>query len=263
VYQSERYGNHSYTVGSLTSGASYTVRLHFAETKWLSSGARVFNVLINGAQVLTNLDIFAMAGSNRALVLDFNTTASSAGQIKIQYVSVVDNAKSSALEILSTSTPSNQAPTVAISAAADPNPAAGLVSALSVLGADDGGESNLIYTWAVIGTPPAPVSFSRNGSNAAKNSTATFTKAGSYSLVVTIKDASASSVTSSVSVVVGGEAGASAIYRINCGGGAVSPFAGDQFASGGSTWTSSNSVSTAALPTPHPRPSTKASAMET
>src|SRR4051812_44831291 len=104
VYQSERYGNHSYTVGSLTSGASYTVRLHFAETKWLSSGARVFNVLINGAQVLTNLDIFAMAGSNRALVLDFNTTASSAGQIKIQYVSVVDNAKSSALEILSTST---------------------------------------------------------------------------------------------------------------------------------------------------------------
>jgi len=57
VYQSERYGNHTYTFGSLTPGASYIARLHFAETKWTTAGARVFNVLINGTQALTNFDI--------------------------------------------------------------------------------------------------------------------------------------------------------------------------------------------------------------
>src|SRR4051794_40317063 len=39
VYQSERYGNHSYTFASLTPGASYTARLHFAETKFTAAGA--------------------------------------------------------------------------------------------------------------------------------------------------------------------------------------------------------------------------------
>jgi hypothetical protein len=41
---------------------------------------------------------------------------------------------------------------------------------------DDGGEANLRYTWTSGG--PAPVTFSANGSNAAKNVTATFSKAG-------------------------------------------------------------------------------------
>ncbi len=71
---------------------------------------------------------------------------------------------------------------------------------MSVLGADDGGESNLTYTWVATGTPPAPVSFSANGTNAAKNTTATFTKAGNYSFQVTITDAGGLSVTSSVNV---------------------------------------------------------------
>ena len=34
------------------------------------------------------------------------------------------------------------------------------------------------YNWSLTGTPPGPVSFSANGSNAAKNTTAAFTKAG-------------------------------------------------------------------------------------
>src|SRR6185295_12700637 len=76
AYQSERYGNFSYTFGSLTAGASYTVRLHFAENHWTSAGARVFNVVINGSQVLSNFDIFANAGANKAVVRDFNATAS-------------------------------------------------------------------------------------------------------------------------------------------------------------------------------------------
>ena len=40
--------------------------------------------------------------------------------------------------------------------------------------ADDAGESGLIYTWATLGNPPAPVTFSANGTNASKNTTVTF-----------------------------------------------------------------------------------------
>ena len=63
-------------------------------------------------------------------------------------------------------------------------------------------KSNLTYTWATTGTPPAAVSFSANGSNAAKNTTATFSKAGSYTFQVTITDAGGLTATSSVTVTV-------------------------------------------------------------
>ena len=73
---------------------------------------------------------------------------------------------------------------------------------LSVLGADDGGESNLTYTWATTGTPPATVGFSANNSNPAKSVTASFTKAGVYNFQVTITDANDLTVTSSVMYTV-------------------------------------------------------------
>jgi aryl-phospho-beta-D-glucosidase BglC (GH1 family) len=96
----------------------------------------------------------------------------------------------------------NPPPTVATPATASPTPVTGKSANLSVLGADAAGESSLSYTWATTGTPPASVSFSSNGSNAAKNTTATFTKAGVYTFQVTISDPSAQSVTSSVQVTV-------------------------------------------------------------
>ena len=52
VYQTERFGNFSYTITGLSAGQSYKVRLHFAETYWTAVGQRKFNVSINGAQVL-------------------------------------------------------------------------------------------------------------------------------------------------------------------------------------------------------------------
>ena len=50
-------------------------------------------------------------------------------------------------------------PTVATPATATPNPVTGTSTNLSVLGADNSGEANLIYTWATTGTPPAAVTF--------------------------------------------------------------------------------------------------------
>src|SRR5262249_29545272 len=89
-------------------------------------------------------------------------------------------------------------------ASASPNPVTGTTTGLSVLGADDGGESNLTYNWAVIVQPSGVTTptFSINGTNAAKNTTATFYAAGAYTFQVTITDSGGLSVTSSVNVTV-------------------------------------------------------------
>jgi hypothetical protein len=91
------------------------------------------------------------------------------------------------------------APTVASPAAATPNPVAGKTASLSVLGADAGGEAGLTYTWSAV---PATVTFSPNGTNGAKNGTATFSAAGTYTLTSTIRNAVGGTVASSTSVTV-------------------------------------------------------------
>ncbi|HEY0756800.1 MAG TPA: malectin domain-containing carbohydrate-binding protein [Ktedonobacteraceae bacterium] len=100
VYQTERYGNFTYTITGLTASANYAITLQFAEFYWTAVGQRVFNVSLNGTQVLTNFDIFANVGGNKALSKSFNTTASSSGGITIQFTNVVDNAKCSGLQII-------------------------------------------------------------------------------------------------------------------------------------------------------------------
>jgi len=101
VYQTERYGDFSYTLTGLPPGLDYQVRLHFAETYWTAAGQRVFNVSINGTQVLNNFDIIAAAGApNRPTIQEFTAAANASGEIAIQFTTVTDNAKSSGIEIL-------------------------------------------------------------------------------------------------------------------------------------------------------------------
>jgi hypothetical protein len=69
----------------MASGSSHTVLLHFAETYFTAAGKREFNVAINSTTVLTNLDIYAKAGANTALVDSFTATANSSGQIVIAF----------------------------------------------------------------------------------------------------------------------------------------------------------------------------------
>jgi endo-1,4-beta-xylanase len=112
VYQTERYGNFTYTFPNLSPGGTYMVRLHEAEFFWSSTGQRVFNVSINGQQVLTNFDIIAAAGgADKAIVEQFTTTATSGGQIVIQFTTVTDNAKVSGIEILAGSSGVTPTPT--------------------------------------------------------------------------------------------------------------------------------------------------------
>ena len=101
VYQSERYGNSTYTFPSLTPSAQYTVRLHFAELYQTASGRRVFNVDINGTRELSNFDIYAEAGGNyTAIVREFAVTADASGRIVVAFTTVTDNATIEGIEIL-------------------------------------------------------------------------------------------------------------------------------------------------------------------
>jgi outer membrane protein assembly factor BamB len=109
VYQSARVGatqasgvgaTFSYTISGLTAASSHTVRLHFAETFFTTKGSRVFNVSINGTQVLTNFDIVAAAGGeNIANIQQFPVTADASGNITITFTSVTNNALISGIEI--------------------------------------------------------------------------------------------------------------------------------------------------------------------
>ncbi|MFT3789434.1 MAG: alpha-L-arabinofuranosidase C-terminal domain-containing protein [Tepidisphaeraceae bacterium] len=93
-------------------------------------------------------------------------------------------------------------PTVATAAHASASPVTTAATTLSVLGADAGGEAGLTYHWNTLGTPPAPVTFSLNDTNAAKNTLTTFTAAGTYQFQVTITNAGGKATTSTVTVVV-------------------------------------------------------------
>ncbi|HVX83200.1 MAG TPA: C2 family cysteine protease [Phycisphaerae bacterium] len=91
-------------------------------------------------------------------------------------------------------TVANAAPTIA-TPASGPGTVTTTSAALSVLGADDGGEPGLTYTWALI-SGPAGVAFSSNGANASRNTSVTFTRAGNYSFQVTVSDGSLTTTSS-------------------------------------------------------------------
>ncbi len=101
VYQTNRYGTFTYTIPGFTANASYIVDLHFAETYWTAPGSRLFNVLINGKQVLKNYDIFASAGGEFiATVQSFSATADATGTITVQFVpGAADNPQVNGIEI--------------------------------------------------------------------------------------------------------------------------------------------------------------------
>jgi hypothetical protein len=100
VYQTARTGSFSYTVSDFNPGSSHTVRLHFAETYFKTTGSRTFNVIINGTTVLTNFDILATAGAmNKAVIEQFTEPASSTGNYVITFTSVINQSLVSGIEI--------------------------------------------------------------------------------------------------------------------------------------------------------------------
>ncbi len=97
LYQHERFGNFYYDIP--VANGTYSIVLKFAEIYWTAAGRRVFNVLVNGTTAISNLDIFAKVGINTAYDVVLPVTVTN-GMIKIQFVTVADNAKVSAIQIV-------------------------------------------------------------------------------------------------------------------------------------------------------------------
>jgi hypothetical protein len=92
VLQTNRHGQMTYRMGGFSPGSSRSVTLYFVEHFWAAAGKRLFDVIINGNQVLTGFDVFADAGGEFIAVQHtFTTTANSSGQVVVQFVSGVDN----------------------------------------------------------------------------------------------------------------------------------------------------------------------------
>ena len=103
VYQSQHYSSpFSYTIPGLAPGSSHVIRLHFAETNPVNNAPnrRTFSVAINGATMISNLDLFATVGMNRAYVKEFTLPANPSGKYVISFTASRDSATISAIEVL-------------------------------------------------------------------------------------------------------------------------------------------------------------------
>jgi len=102
LFQYQRYSASSSLVYSFpVANGSYHVNLLFAEIydPLDMVGGRVFNVKMQGSPVFQNLDIFAEAGADAALIKGSEVQVSN-GKLTIEFDNVVQNAKVSAIEIL-------------------------------------------------------------------------------------------------------------------------------------------------------------------
>ena len=117
IFNTERYGAMTYTIPD-RSGAQ-TVTLYFAETYVSGPGQRLFDVIINGATVLSSFDIYASAGgADRAIAQTFTTTADPSGQVVIQFIARVQQPKINGITVTGSGTtptppPATPTPTTA------------------------------------------------------------------------------------------------------------------------------------------------------
>jgi hypothetical protein len=96
LYQSERYGDFSFAIA--VANGDYLVTLKFAEIYYTQPGKRVFNVLLEGVKVISNLDLVAKVGPYAAydVVLPVHVAD---GKLNIAFKSVMDAAKVSAIMV--------------------------------------------------------------------------------------------------------------------------------------------------------------------
>jgi subtilisin family serine protease len=238
VYQSLRYGNFSYVMPSLTPGTTYTVRLHFAETYHTAAGKRVFNVAINGANVLSSFDIVAAAGAaNKAVVKEFTAVADANGKITISFTTVVDAAVVNGIEILSGtgggggSIPSAPTGLTATAAGAQVSLGWNAVTGATSYNVYRSTSNGSGYT--LIGNP---------GGNSGLDTG--LTNGTTYYYVVTAVNTSGESANSSQ--VSATPSASTAAYQINAGGGASGSFSADSYFNGGSGYAVSSTIDTSA-----------------
>ena len=194
VFQSERYGEFTYTIPGFKAGGACSVTLFFAESYLTAAGQRLFDVAINGASALAAFDIFTAAGgANKAIGKTFSTAADASGQVAIQYTkgaSGVENPKVCVITVAPISNPT---------CSASPSAPSGLTAAAT-------STSQIRLTWNAVAPPSnCSVTYSvfRGSTQVATGLTsASFTDSNlaagtTYSYTVSAVDAVGSSAASS------------------------------------------------------------------
>jgi len=235
VYQTVRWNpSFNYTFPNLKANTAFVVRLHFVELTWTAAGQRLFNVAINGSSVLSNFDIYAAAGQNKALVREFNATSNASGQIVVALSQgSADNPSIAGIEIVSPST-APAAPTGLTASAGNAQvslswtASSGATTYSVFRGTSAGGESATALVTGLTGTTYTNTGLT-NGTTyyykvAAVNASGTSAQSNEAS-------ATPANVTSNAPVV-----------RINAGGSAVSPFAADAYSDSGSVFSSTAAI---------------------
>ena len=247
VYQNQRFGNFTYTLPGLTPGTSYVVRLHFDEFYWTAVGKRVFNVSINGTQVLTNFDIFAAAGGQDiAIVEQFAATANAQSQIVIQFTTVADNAAVNGIEIV-TATAANTPPT-----------------SPSNLTATVASSSQINLSWTASATSGVTYTVLRNGSAVANGLTGTtyndtsLTASTTYSYTVEAVDSAGTSMASNTATATTFDVNCTSgcgsdVLAISAGGPAAGVYAADEDFNGGAASGTGATINTAGVSNPAPQ----------
>lgn len=249
VYQTAHVGNFTYTIPGFAPGSNQTVRLHFAETFFTTAGSRTFNVSINGAQVLTNFDIFATAGAqNKAVIEQFSEAANSSGQYVIQFTSVVNQSLVSGIEI--TSGAACTVPTVpgALTATAASSSQINLSWTAST--------SSCAVSYNVFRSTTSGFTPSTSNRIASALTGTTFSDTGlaastTYFYLVQATNSGGTSGSSNQASATT-QAGTAGPVQINSGGPAVSPFVADTGFAGGSTINHANTIDLSGVTNPAP-----------
>ena len=208
--------------GTYEAGAAIPITVSFSEAVWVTVTAGKPQLALNaggsaaasysggsGTSTLTFTYIVAVGQSSAdldytspaALALDGGNIQDAVGTAAVLTLPATGVDGLATQRIVVDSAP----PTVATAASARSSQVTGTTVSLSVLGSDvDTGEASLKYNWraTTVPTGAAPPTFGANGTNAAKNSTATFRQAGNYIFTVTITDPFGLTVASSVPVTV-------------------------------------------------------------
>jgi hypothetical protein len=117
VYQSERWGSFRYNIPA--ANGTYKVSLDFSENYATGPGQRLFNVSINGTQVLSNFDIYATAGGMYRAITETFTATTTTGAINITFsTGSIQNPKVDGIEVLAGSSGTNPPPAITSSSSA-------------------------------------------------------------------------------------------------------------------------------------------------
>ena len=203
LYRSARaglYGDFTYSIP--VANGSYIATLEFAEIQYWNKGDRVFNVTINGSQVLSNFDILTQTAPLTAISLPFPVTVTN-GTLEIAVQGVVRRGVLNGIQISPANGQPATQPILGVSTsslsfsgtAGGANPPAQTASLSNIASGTLSWTAKADQSWLTVspaaGTGPAMISIQPNSAGLAS---------GSYSATVTVNAPGASGSPKTITV---------------------------------------------------------------